>query len=92
MAKIIKTQQDKLAFLSEEKVTPSKQWLSLQKIKPSKSKIWFKAFPLSGGALFVQEGRFEILRDHTASDITAATEGEGSFNPARDSILSLIAE
>lgn len=92
MPKIIQTHNGYTAFLGPEAPEPDKAWQRLQEVRPTPGKSWFRAYPLSGGAMLVQEGSFTVLRDATEEDRHAAVGALGGRNPARHAILALFGD
>ena len=89
MLKLIKTSKGVLALLTNMEQFPCDGWLAIQRVKPLKNAKWFRAYPIKGGSMLVQVGRFEVIREATQADIDEACTGHG-FNPAANSILQLI--
>ncbi len=84
---LIRTMQGYSALLTNAQERPSQEWLALQATRPRAKGRWFKAYPLNGGAMLVQEGTYTIERDATQADIDQATTR--SFNPAANEIKAL---
>jgi hypothetical protein len=83
--KIINTQTGP-ALLAGKARKPSKWWLQQQIITPVPGVQWFRAYPLSGGAILIQEHLIKVERDATEAEIEAAT----ASNPAADAIRALL--
>ena len=79
-------------FLTTEKVVPSKEWLNMQTIKPKKNAVWYRAYPMSGGAVLIDvKNMVHRSRDITEKDIKKAIKiSKLDFNPALESIKNLV--
>lgn len=85
---IIKDSHNRTCILGRRCEEPSTEWLAMQQRNPGASKVWYSAYPLSGGAVMVQRGAFTFVRDATQADIDeACTRG---FNPAANTIKQLL--
>ena len=82
--KIIATESGP-ALLGRRALAPSAQWLRQQIVRPVAGMQWFKAYPLSGGAMLIQEHLLSVLRDATEEEVERATRN----NPAADEIRAL---
>lgn len=92
--KLIRDRHNRLGVLGERREEPEQWWKDLQTIPCTDNPNWFSAYPLDGGAVNVQEGTFEILREATDEEIDrhfrkCIRGGSGMFNPASDTVLRL---
>lgn len=92
--KLIRDRHGRLGVLGNRTEEPEQWWKDLQSIPCTDNPNWFSAYPLSGGAVNVQEGTFEVIRDVTDEDIdynfrNCLKGGKGNFNPASATVLRL---
>ena len=87
--KLIRDRHGRLGVLGNRTAEPEQWWKDLQSIPCTDNPNWFSAYPLSGGAVNVQEGTFEVIRDVTDEDIDCNFRNKGNFNPASATVLRL---
>lgn len=92
--KLIRDRHDRVCVLGERTAEPEAWWKELQSIPCTDNPNWFSAYPITGGAVNVQEGTFKVLRDAKQYDIFMHFErcvkgGDRPFNPAADTVLRL---
>lgn len=87
--KLIRDRHGRLGVLGNRTEEPEQWWKDLQSIPCTDNPNWFSAYPLSGGAVNVQEGTFEVIRDVTDEDIDCNFRNKGNFNPASATVLRL---
>jgi hypothetical protein len=80
--KLIKNVYGQVALLTNEEVKPAKAWLALQSVRPLPKGKWFRAYPVTGGSMIVQDGAYTVLRDAVQTDIDQACKRFHGKNPA----------
>ena len=90
--KIIEAKQyTYVAVLGEEIPTPDKAWLDYQFFAPTVNGKWYRAYPLDGGAIIINEHDFDVLREATEEDFNELYDGH-DFNPAAEAVRELRAK
>lgn len=92
--KLIRDRHGRLGILGNRTAEPEQWWKDIQSIPCTSNPNWFSAYPLDGGAVNVQEGTFEVLREATDDEIDhhfrkCIKGGSRLFNPASDTVLCL---
>lgn len=75
-------------FLGERIPEPDAGWKSIQRVRPVEGQPWFRAYPLTGGAISVQQHRIVEVREATQDDIERAKRLM-PHNPALSSVQTL---
>lgn len=88
MSNLRKVVKDKIwgrvLILMEVIEQPGDWWVNGQEKTPTIEGVWYMAFPLSGGAVNVNENDMEILRDVTKEDLKEAYRNANPF--AKDTL------
>lgn len=79
------------AILADPIPEPDEKWLRLQVLRPEPGVQWFRAYPITGGSMNVQESRIVHRREATKGDMDAALRACNGRNPASDAIAKLFA-
>lgn len=92
MLQLIAGPYNTTCILGNRTDSPSRAWRDIQEIPPlTDNDVWYRAFPIRGGTMLVQEGTFKVIRPVIEADITEACCGHG-FNPASELIRNLWAQ
>ena len=92
--KLIKDRHNRLCVLGDRCDEPTTEWKQAQTIQCTDSAVWFSAYPLTGGAVLVQEDTFTILRDVTEYEVEfyfrqCVPGGKRPCNPAAQTVIDM---
>ena len=76
---LVKDQHGRFDIVMHKDNKPDSQWLRGQSIKPTVEGQWYTAFPLTGGAVLINENDFSVVRKATVSDIAEAYQNANGF-------------
>ena len=76
------------SIVVEPTYAPDQAWLDLQAIAPSTDGDWSNCFPLSGGAVVVNENDMEETRPASLREFQQAYKNANGF--AREKLLKLL--
>jgi hypothetical protein len=81
--------ENELVLVTNFEVQPDRDYFLPSALASQAASRWFRAYPLLGGAMLVQEHRIKIVKEQAdEDDINEACCGHG-FNPAAGAIKEL---
>jgi hypothetical protein len=75
-------------ILGEQAAEPREDWKRIQRVPLVEGQPWFNAYPMTGGAVIVQQHRIVEVREATLDDLEKVKLCM-PFNPAYQRVLAL---